>query len=281
MAHGSTFKEIRAPLLKKLEFPLPPVSEQHKIAEILGSVDKVIEKTQAVIDQTEIIKKGLMQELLTRGIPGRHQKFKTTEIGEIPEEWEVKKIKDCVSINPDQLGISTDEEMIIKYLDISGIEKTGVIGEFKDYLFKEAPCRARRKVQKGDIIISTVRPYLRAFACLRNCPDNLIVSTGFAVLRSNKIEDIEFIYQNILYNKFVDSLIDKMTGSNYPAVSSGDIGEYKIAYPNNIKEKELISNILNVIDNNLKYETIIMEKIGILKSALMQVLLTGKVRVKI
>ena len=59
-----------------------------KIAAILSSLDDAIEKTQAVIDQVQVVKRGLMQELLTRGLPGRHTRFKQTEIGEIPEEWD-------------------------------------------------------------------------------------------------------------------------------------------------------------------------------------------------
>ena len=62
----------------------PSLREQRKIAAILSSVDDAIEKTQAVIDQVQVVKRGLMQELLTRGLPGRHTRFKQTEIGEVP-----------------------------------------------------------------------------------------------------------------------------------------------------------------------------------------------------
>ena len=65
----------------------PPLGEQRKIAAILSSVDDVIEATQAVIDQLQVVKKAMMAELLTRGLPGRHTLFKQTEIGEVPEEW--------------------------------------------------------------------------------------------------------------------------------------------------------------------------------------------------
>ena len=67
--------------LREFRFPLPPPSQQRRIAAILCSVDDAIEKTQAVIDQVQVVKRGLMQELLTRGLPGRHTRFKQTEIG--------------------------------------------------------------------------------------------------------------------------------------------------------------------------------------------------------
>ena len=74
------------------ELPVPPLPEQRKIAAILSSVDDAIVKTQAVIDQVQVVKRGLMQELFTRGLPGRHTRFKQTAIGEIPEDWVVDKI---------------------------------------------------------------------------------------------------------------------------------------------------------------------------------------------
>ena len=73
-------------------FPLPPLPEQREIAAILSSVDDAIEKTQAVIDQAQVVKRGLMQELLTRGLPGRHTRFKQTEIGDIPADWQTSSI---------------------------------------------------------------------------------------------------------------------------------------------------------------------------------------------
>ena len=75
--------------LRALRLMLPPLSEQRKIAAILSSVDNAIEKAQAVIDQMQVVKRGLMQELFARGLPGQHVEFKKTDVGEIPVEWAV------------------------------------------------------------------------------------------------------------------------------------------------------------------------------------------------
>jgi type I restriction enzyme S subunit len=75
-----------------MEVLLPSLPEQRKIAAILSSVDETIEKTEAVIERLQVVKKAMMQELLTRGLPGRHTRFKKTEIGEIPEEWDVVEL---------------------------------------------------------------------------------------------------------------------------------------------------------------------------------------------
>src|ERR1019366_2159540 len=85
---GVSQTNINREVLRRVEVPLPPLGEQRKIAVILSSVDDAIGATQAVIDQLQVAKKAMMAELLTRGLPGRHKKFKMTEIGEVPEEWE-------------------------------------------------------------------------------------------------------------------------------------------------------------------------------------------------
>ncbi|MDY6949320.1 MAG: restriction endonuclease subunit S, partial [Pseudomonadota bacterium] len=85
---GSTHSTVYMPVFEQLQVLLPPVEEQRKIADILHSIDDVIEKTEGVIEQLQVVKRSIMQELLTRGLPGRHTRFKKTEIGEIPEEWQ-------------------------------------------------------------------------------------------------------------------------------------------------------------------------------------------------
>jgi len=84
--------------LAKFRCLLPPLPEQRKIAAILSSVDDAIEGTQAVIDQLQVVKKAMMAELLTRGLPGRHTRFKQTEIGEVPVGWEVARLDEMASV---------------------------------------------------------------------------------------------------------------------------------------------------------------------------------------
>src|SRR3990167_9922914 len=92
MAQGSTRFNLSKERVLSLDIVLPPITEQKKIAEILETVDDDITKTQKVIDTTEKLKRGLMQQLFTRGIG--HTKFKQTKVGEIPEEWEIVLLGD-------------------------------------------------------------------------------------------------------------------------------------------------------------------------------------------
>ena len=278
LATGSTFKEISKKSAKSLHLPFPPLPEQKKIAEILSNVDDAIEETDRIIKKAKELKKGLMQKLLTRGIG--HKKFKETNIGRIPKEWDVVRLMDISKVNPEQIGNSYPKKNQIKYLDISGITQTGYIKEIKDVTFEEAPSRARRIARKNDILVSTVRPYLRAFARLKTCPDDFIVSTGYAVIRPEKPEDSEYIYQNILNEQFIKFLLPHMTGTNYPAVRPNDIGNYLIAFPKESERKE-IADMLAAIDSDIESEENNRGQLELLKKSLMQVLLTGKVRVKI
>ena len=98
LAVGSTFLEVSKRAVQSFRIAVPPLSEQRKIAAILSSVDDAIEKTQAVMDQMQVVKRGLVQELLTRGLPGQHARFKQTEIGEVPADWEVVELSQLGTI---------------------------------------------------------------------------------------------------------------------------------------------------------------------------------------
>lgn len=97
LASGSTFKELSKSTVRNLPIPLPPLPEQRRIADILESVDDAIAKSRAVIEQTRTVKKALTQQLLTRGLPGRHTRFKKTVVGMIPEAWGVEALSEIVA----------------------------------------------------------------------------------------------------------------------------------------------------------------------------------------
>src|SRR5690554_5170501 len=105
----------------------PPLPEQKKIAAILSSVDEAIEATEAVIEQTRTVKKGLLQELLTRGIG--HTEFKKTAIGEIPRSWEVRAVENLADVIDPQPSHRTppQDDNGIPYIGMGDINDDGVI----------------------------------------------------------------------------------------------------------------------------------------------------------
>lgn len=139
--------------LAAFELPVPPLPEQKKIASILSSVDEAIQATQAVIEQTRRVKEGLLQDLLTRGLPG-HTRFKQTEIGEIPEGWEVRSVGELLISCTYGVSCSLDTEPIgtpvlrmgnlqdgrldlgdLKYADLSSWDREEVLLRGGDVVF--------------------------------------------------------------------------------------------------------------------------------------------------
>ena len=98
---GSNYPAVKGADVEEYTLSLPSLAEQRKIAATLSSVDDAIEKTQAVIDQVQVVKRGLMQELLTHGLPGLHRRFKQTEIGAVPNSWQVCPLGHFVQDGPD------------------------------------------------------------------------------------------------------------------------------------------------------------------------------------
>jgi type I restriction enzyme, S subunit len=92
-----------------------------------------------------------------------------------------QRLKYVATINDEALGEDTDPDYELQYVDIGNVDSSGEVHEIATYRFEDSPSRARRRVRDGDVIVSTVRTYLQAIAPIESPPDNLIVSTGFAV----------------------------------------------------------------------------------------------------
>ncbi len=120
----------------------------------------------------------------------RYEKYKDSGvewIREIPEGWSSRRLKYQVTINDESLPETTDKDYQIKYVDISSVKSGEGIISHIEVSFGKAPSRARRIVRHGDIIVSTVRTYLKSIAKIENPETNLIVSTGFAVIQPRKL----------------------------------------------------------------------------------------------
>ena len=151
-------------------------------------------------------------------------------IGDVPEHWETVRLKYRATVNDEVLPENTDTDYEIEYVDIGSVdEKKGIIATDK-LTFGNAPSRARRKVKDGDTIISTVRTYLRAITSINNPPENLVVSTGFAVVRPCHI-DPKFFSYSLRENSFVESVMSRSVGVSYPAITATAIGDIGIAVP--------------------------------------------------
>ena len=195
------------------------------------------------------------------------------ELGLVPESWRTAKLSAVARVNPEQLGRRTTSDYILKYLDIAAIERPGIIGASRKLIFAEAPSRARRRARSGDILVSTVRPYLRNSARVAEAPPNLVASTGYAVVRPANGVDGRFLYQHILSDPFVEFLKARMTGSNYPAVKGDDVEAYTLSLPP-LPEQRKIAAILSSVDDAIENTRAVIDQVQVVKRGLMQKLLT-------
>ena len=279
MSTGSTFKAVGKDILSHFEICLPDYEKQQKIAEILSTADETIQKVNEEITLTEKLKKGLMQTLLTKGIG--HTKFKTSEIGEIPEEWSIKSISEC-GIPVSNIDPSIFSHSYFKYIDVSGISSEKlVIVDTKEIQGIAAPSRARKEVKEEDIILATVRPYLKRVAIVPKNLDGQVCSTAFCVVRANRNEIMpRFLYYYMTFDKFVIKISGFQTGSAYPAVSDSQVMSERVPIPK-LYEQQKIAEILSTVDQKLELLRNKRTHLEKLKMGLMGDLLTGRVRVKV
>lgn len=142
------------------------------------------------------------------------------------------RLKFAATINDEALPENVDPDFEIAYIDIGSVDSSGTIHEIVDYRFEAAPSRARRIVRDGDVIISTVRTYLQAIAPIISPPENLIVSTGFAVVRPRPDQlDPGFCRYAVREPRFLAEVEMRSTGISYPAINASEIGDITIALP--------------------------------------------------
>ena len=145
---------------------------------------------------------------------------------------ERRRLKYAATINDEALSEETDADYVLQYVDISNVDSLGNIHEIATYPFAEAPSRARRRVRDGDVIISCVRTYLQAIAPVQDPPDNMIVSTGFAVVRPcADVLDAAFARYVLREPSFLADVEMRSVGVSYPAVNSSDLGNISIRLP--------------------------------------------------
>ena len=140
-------------------------------------------------------------------------------------------LKTVVELNPQTLAEDTPGETTIQYVDIGSVSYERGIESVEAMLFAEAPSRARRVVRVGDVIVSTVRTYLRAVAQIRPPHRQLIVSTGFAVLRALEQLDARFLYYSVLSQPFIEAVQANSVGVSYPAIDPGTLLGLRLRLP--------------------------------------------------
>ena len=228
---------MNSSILKKLYFPIPPLDEQQKIAQFLddktAKIDQAVDLAEKQIALLKEHKQILIQNAVTRGLnPDMPLKDSGVKwIGRVPEHWDVKKLKFVSKINQHTLSENTNGNLSIKYVDIGSVSFENGIEKVENFSFKNAPSRARRLVNKGDIVVSTVRTYLKAITMVKEEYQDCIFSTGFAVVTSNECLEDSFFELYAKSDAFTEQVSVFSKGMSYPAINSTDLSNLWMTVP--------------------------------------------------
>ena len=279
-SQGSTFEAINRDKIGKVKVPfISNIKEQHNIALILSKVDELIQKIEQIIEQTQRLKKGLMQRLLTKGIG--HTRFKITELGEIPEEWDIINLEQVAQIN---YGLSTPPS-----IDKNGIPliratniKNGKIIRNENLMYvncESIPKSRIRFLKKNDIVVVRSGVYTGDIALIDEEFEGSVAGYDLIVSPNNKINPIFltiYLSSSIVQNYFSQHK-SRVAQSH---LNAQQLANTKIIMPP-ISEQQKIASILTYIDRKINNLKVYKTQISTIKKGLMQQLLTGKIRVKV
>ena len=276
-------KESGQPLVSQkpilaLKVLIPPLPEQHKIASVLSKVDEHISHTEAIIEKTEELKRGLMQQLLTKGIG--HTKFKKTEIGEIPEEWDVIKLGEhSEGINYGYTASSQKEKVGPKFLRITDIQNGTV--KWSDVPYCECSERdyEKYKLNESDIVFARTGATTGKSFLIKSPPKAVFASYLIKVTLKEQLKPsfVYYFFQSQLYWR---QILSNVSGSAQGGVNATKLANLTLVLPS-LPEQQKIASILSKVDDQLSQNQTYLSHLQELKKGLMQDLLTGKVRVTV
>ena len=176
-------------------------------------------------------------------------------------------IKYLAVLDPDTITDATDADWEFEYIDIGSVFYTRGIVKKELTRFEDAPSRARKKVRADDVIVSTVRTYLRAIARVEDSELPQVASTGFAVLRARDDVEPAFLFYASQSQDFIDEVIFKSTGISYPAISTSTLASIKVPLPSPNYQRVIVEfldretgRIDGLIENKTRFIALLKEK---------------------
>lgn len=277
--NGSTLPFLNISHIKRKQIMIPEdIKEQKVIAQALTTMQDAIIGQEELIAKLKELKRSMMQYFFTHGTKG--EKTKITEIGDIPESWDIvplaKYLEKTKSYDPSK---KPDKEF--EYIDVSAVSREFFkILTVQKMIGKDAPSRARKHIQTGDIIFATVRPTLQRIAIVSEEFNNQVCSTGYCVLRTKPDLYRDFLF-HYLCTDWVQKYVEgRQSGASYPAIRDGVLFEMIIPFPK-LDEQKIIGNSLTAVDSKV---TLVQKKLSAYKKlfkTLLHELMSGERRVNI
>ena len=273
LAAGSTFLEVSKRTIRDFRVVAPPLPEQRKISAILSSVDDAIEKTQSVIDQVQVVKRGLMQELLTRGLPGRHTRFNKTEMGEIPEGWIIKTVAEVGKVVTGSTPNTSNQVFwngtipFVTPADLGGT-KVRITGRS----VSEEGLAQVREIPSGTVMVTCIGSIGKLGIAVERCCTNQQINS---IIPGNSILSEYLHYALSLTSR---TLVGLAGVTAVPIVSKSRFLTLRILVPS-LAEQEQIARVLSGADYLIEVNQARLAALTEVKQALMPILLTGELRV--
>ena len=292
-AIGATMPNLNEGIIRSFPLRIPPLSEQHAIAHILGTLDDKIELNRRMNETLETMAQALFKSWFVDFDPVRAKaegrdpglpkhiadlfpdSFVDSELGKIPRGWDSATLYDLATLNPESWSSETRPE-VIEYVDLSNT-KWGRIEVVTSYSKQGAPSRAQRVLRTRDTIVGTVRPGNGSYAQIS--ADGLTGSTGFAVLRPSKYQYSEFLYLAATAPENIDRLAHLADGAAYPAVRPEVVAATQVVKP----DDEVMRSFSSVASSMLSKVAANEEETGTLvalRDTLLPKLISGELRVK-
>ena len=280
LSAGSTVLHLDTKRIWNLSVTLPSLPEQKKIASILTSVDEVIENTQKQIDKLKDLKKATMNDLLTKGIG--HREFKNSELGKIPESWEVESLGDvCLKIQDGTHFSPTLDGDDFKYITSKNIRMGEISLDDVETISRNEHEKIYKRcdVRKKDLLLTKDGANTGNIA-MNTLDEEFSLLSSVAFLRPSKRVNGEYLLQFMMSEKAQNLMAELTSGNAITRLTLTKIKEFKVLIPSR-EEQEQIASMLSSIDRYIKHLKSKFLQTQSLKKSLMQDLLTGKVRVKV
>jgi len=271
----TTIPNLSKSRLASFPVPLPPLPEQRAIARVLRTVQRARKATEKVIAATRELKKSLMRHLFTYGPVPVDQvdqvRLKETEIGPVPEHWEVVTVGDILNIRNKAVDPSLVGDLSyvgLEHIDSGDVrlKRWGSAGEVRS---------AKNRFYTGDILYGKLRPYLDKVVLAEW---DGISSTDILVLNSNGVAEPAFVAYALHLDRFIQFAISTTTGVNHPRTSWSSIKVFPLGVPP-LEEQRMVAATLHKVDEKIEAEEQRKTALDAVFQTLLHHLMTGKVRV--
>jgi len=280
--YGVSIESLNFDMWKVLPILLPSHTEQTAIVRFLDWAERrirqVIRAREKRIKLLEEYKQALIHQAVTK-----YKDSGVEWLGEVPVHWKVTRLKHWVGVNKNVLPDSTPPNYEFWYLDIGSVGTGSLLNQPLRLCFGDAPSRARRIVRRGDTIMSTVRTYLKAVYFIEDEVEDVVASTGFAVLTPLQETKPKFVSYLVQGDSFTNCVTAESIGIAYPAIAETRLASFHVAVPP-LPEQTAIVEFLDEqterIDAAITADRRVIELLKEFRTRLIADVVTGKLDVR-